>query len=86
MLEWWQRVTRRNPDSPSQRYLRQRRLGATPELALAVVASSYGLQTNVVRLGSDGQENVVTIPWTLRDMERLLFAQYLYRNGQLRDD
>jgi hypothetical protein len=82
LLDWWQRVT----DSPRTRYLAQRRMGATEELALAVVASSYGLNTEVVRLGSDGTEKVVTIPWSLKDVERLLFTRHLYRSGRLHDD
>lgn len=67
------------------RYELQLKLGASEALALATVASSYGLATNVIRLTSDGKERTVDIPWTLRDMDRLLFAQWAFRNGRLND-
>lgn len=73
----------RRIDSPRQRYNRQRMLGATPALALQVVAESYGLATNVVRLGSDGSEKTVPVKWTLEQINGLLFAKWRYQTGDL---
>lgn len=55
--------------------------GESEASARHTVASSYGLNTNVVRLGTDGSEKLVTIPGTVRDIERLLFAKYLVAEG-----
>lgn len=57
--------------------------GESPAAARASVAVSYGLNANVVRLGSDGTEKVVTITWTIEQIARLLFIQHLYRTGLL---
>jgi hypothetical protein len=79
VLDWWRRVK----DSPRARYNQQRRLGATEELALDVVAESYGLTVNVVRLGTDGSEKIGRIRWSIKDLDRLLYWRWAYQTGHL---
>jgi hypothetical protein len=84
VLDWWRRVTRK--DSPRDRYMAQRKLGATKELALDVVAESYGLKVNIIRLGTDGSEKPAKIKWSLEQMDGLLFTQWLYATGRISED
>lgn len=65
-------------DTPTQRYRRQRALGATHELALSVVASSYGLSHNIVKLSPDGSEKQLDPNWTLPQLEHLHFYRWLF--------
>ena len=70
-------------DSPMQRFKRQRALGATPELALAVVLSSYGLSHNLVRLLPDGSEKAVDPKWTLKQLERIWFLRWMVATNRI---
>lgn len=73
----------RPPDTPTARYRRQRALGATPDLALAVVVSSYGLSHNIVRLLPDGSEKQIDPKWTLAQVERLSFLRWCRTEGMI---
>jgi len=68
-------------DSPTLRYRRQRALGATPELALAVVVSSYGFSHNLVQLRPDGSTKDIDPKWTLRQLERIYFLRWAAIEG-----
>lgn len=62
-------------DGPRDRFRRQRALGATEELALAFVLSSYGLSHNIVRLLPDGSEKKVDPKWTLEQVCHVVFLK-----------
>lgn len=70
-------------DTPTQRYRRQRALGATHDLAVSVVVSSYGLSHNIVRLMPDGSEKPIDPKWTLPQVERLWFLRWLVSQGRI---
>jgi hypothetical protein len=70
-------------DTPTQRYKRQRALGATADLALSVVLSHYGLSHSIVRLLPDGSEKPVDPKWTLFQVEALNFLRELRMSGRI---
>lgn len=70
-------------DTPTARYRRQRALGATPDLALSVVVSSYGLSHNIVRLLPDGSEKQIDPKWTLKQLERIYWLRWMATEGMI---
>ena len=65
------------------RYLAQRQLGADHHSALATVASSYGLSTNVVRLTTDGNRTSTMLRWTVAEMSAVIFLRWERETGRI---
>lgn len=75
-------MRRRRPE-PERRYETYRRGGHSPEAALSLVLSSYGLSQNLVETASDGSVRNLHAKWTLEEVNQLAFLRDLYSSSKI---
>lgn len=76
-------MIRRTRPEPERRYEVYRRGGHSPEAALSLVLSSYGLSQNLVETSSDGTQRAINAKWTLEEVCRLSFLLDSYNRGRI---
>lgn len=75
-------MRRRRPE-PERRFEVYRRGGHSPEAALTLVLSSYGLSQNLVEHKPDGSVRTLHARWTLEEVNRITWMREQWTQGRI---